>query len=227
MGKLFLESYLVDFYDLIVTLVSFSEKARREGLLSLEDDVSEIEIDYFKKGIQLVVDGTDPELVRQVLEIEYSTAIEHLDYNWSIWKEFLIFLTLENPHEEESKSYIETLLYYSDETKKEIDDTFLDFSKEYRNYKINKDHSWNENFHSHPLLGANIKALSFYKYERFTNILENQFSFYKKMLKRIFLIIIDGCLSVQAGDNPRVVKEKLASFLLEEERIALRDDGRD
>lgn len=225
MVKLFLESYLVNFYDLIVTLVSYSEKARREGLLTLEDDVSELEIDFFKKGIQLVVDGTDPELVRQVLEIEYLTSIEHLDYNLSIWKEFLIFLTFENPHEEECKSYLETLFYYSDETKKELDNIFLDFSKEYRSYRENKDHSWNENFLSHPLIGVNIKALNFYKYKHFKDILENQFIFYKKMLKRIFLIIIEGCLSIQSGDNPRIVKEKLAAFLLAEERVALKDDG--
>jgi len=45
---------------LITQLVAFSEKARREGLLALEDDLEEIEDGFLRKGIQLVVDGTDP-----------------------------------------------------------------------------------------------------------------------------------------------------------------------
>jgi chemotaxis protein MotA len=52
---------------LISQLVSFSEKARREGLLALEDDLEELEDDFLRKGIQLVVDGTDPEIIKNIL----------------------------------------------------------------------------------------------------------------------------------------------------------------
>ncbi len=51
-------------------LVNLAEKARREGLLSLESDVEMTENVFLKKGIQLVIDGTDPELVREIMEIE-------------------------------------------------------------------------------------------------------------------------------------------------------------
>ena len=54
----------------IEILVSLAEKARREGLLSLESDVDAQENEFLKKGIQLVIDGTDPELVREIMEIE-------------------------------------------------------------------------------------------------------------------------------------------------------------
>lgn len=54
----------------IETIVSLAEKARREGLLSLEGDVEATENTFLKKGIQLVIDGTDPELVREIMEIE-------------------------------------------------------------------------------------------------------------------------------------------------------------
>ncbi|MFH1538025.1 MAG: motility protein A [bacterium] len=54
----------------IETIVSLAEKARREGLLSLEGDVEAQENTFLKKGIQLVIDGTDPELVREIMEIE-------------------------------------------------------------------------------------------------------------------------------------------------------------
>jgi chemotaxis protein MotA len=52
---------------LISQLVTFSEKARREGLLALEDDLEELEDDFLRKGIQLVVDGTDPEIIKSIL----------------------------------------------------------------------------------------------------------------------------------------------------------------
>src|ERR1700742_59598 len=51
-------------------LVSFAEQARREGLLALDAQTAEIEDDFTRKGLQLVVDGSDPELVREVLEAE-------------------------------------------------------------------------------------------------------------------------------------------------------------
>jgi chemotaxis protein MotA len=49
------------------TLVGFSEKSRREGLLSLEDEIEQLADDFFKQGIRLVVDGTDPEVIKNVL----------------------------------------------------------------------------------------------------------------------------------------------------------------
>jgi len=54
----------------IEILVSLAEKARREGLLSLESDVDAMENEFLKKGIQLVIDGTDPELVKEIMEID-------------------------------------------------------------------------------------------------------------------------------------------------------------
>jgi flagellar motor component MotA len=61
--------------EMIVTLVSFSEKARREGLLALEDDLDELNDEFLRKGIQLVVDGTDPEMVRHIMETEIENMI--------------------------------------------------------------------------------------------------------------------------------------------------------
>ena len=50
--------------------MTFSEKARRKGLLALEDDLEEVEDDFMRKGIQLVVDGTDPEIIKDILFTE-------------------------------------------------------------------------------------------------------------------------------------------------------------
>ena len=54
----------------IQTLVSLAEKARKEGLLALEAQVKEIEDPFLKRGLQMGIDGTDPEELRTVLESE-------------------------------------------------------------------------------------------------------------------------------------------------------------
>ena len=54
--------------DLIAELVSFSEKARREGLLALENDIENMKDKFLQKGIRMVVDGVDPAVVRSTLE---------------------------------------------------------------------------------------------------------------------------------------------------------------
>jgi chemotaxis protein MotA len=62
----------MEFERTIRTLVEFSERARREGLLALEDNLQEVEDEFMRKGIQLVVDGTDPELIKSVMGNELS-----------------------------------------------------------------------------------------------------------------------------------------------------------
>ncbi len=54
----------------VAELVSYSERARRDGLLALEEELEEVEDAYTRKGLQLVVDGTPPDLVREILEAE-------------------------------------------------------------------------------------------------------------------------------------------------------------
>ena len=56
----------------IQTLVSLAEKARKEGLLALEAQVKAIEDPFLKRGLQMGIDGTDPEELRTVLESEIS-----------------------------------------------------------------------------------------------------------------------------------------------------------
>jgi chemotaxis protein MotA len=56
--------------EVITTLVSFAEKARREGLLALENEAAELEDDFMRKGIQLVIDGRDTDIIRKILETE-------------------------------------------------------------------------------------------------------------------------------------------------------------
>ena len=56
--------------ETIENIINLSNVARKEGLLALEEAVNGIEDEFLKKGIMLVVDGTDPELVRGILETD-------------------------------------------------------------------------------------------------------------------------------------------------------------
>jgi chemotaxis protein MotA len=56
--------------ELVETVVKLAEKARREGLLALEDAIKEVNDPFLKKGLQLAIDGTDSEELREILEAE-------------------------------------------------------------------------------------------------------------------------------------------------------------
>ena len=65
----------VDVNARVQELVGFAEQARREGLLALDAQTSQIDDEFTRKGLQLVVDGSDPELVREVLDAEIDGMI--------------------------------------------------------------------------------------------------------------------------------------------------------
>ncbi|ABO50953.1 MotA/TolQ/ExbB proton channel [Desulforamulus reducens MI-1] len=65
-----------DFSETINLIVELAEKARREGLLYLDSQLDTIEDPFLRKAMQLVVDGTDPEMVRSILETEVYSAYE-------------------------------------------------------------------------------------------------------------------------------------------------------
>jgi hypothetical protein len=59
---------------LITTFMSLADKARREGILALEDDVNEFPSFFMRKGLQLAIDGTAPEMIREILELYILTG---------------------------------------------------------------------------------------------------------------------------------------------------------
>lgn len=67
-------------HELIVRIVKYAEIARRDGILALENVTSDIKDEFLVKGLQLAVDGTDPELIEQILSSEIS-AIEERHSN--------------------------------------------------------------------------------------------------------------------------------------------------
>ncbi|MCX7727476.1 MAG: MotA/TolQ/ExbB proton channel family protein [Chitinispirillaceae bacterium] len=56
--------------EIIRQMVEFAEQARREGILTLEAKTAEIKDEFLKKGIQLAVDGTESELIKDILNTD-------------------------------------------------------------------------------------------------------------------------------------------------------------
>ena len=61
--------------ELVPKMVEYAKVARRDGVLALENVAGDTEDPFMKQGVQLVVDGTEPELTKQILEVE----IEQID----------------------------------------------------------------------------------------------------------------------------------------------------
>jgi chemotaxis protein MotA len=188
MGKLFFGQAIKERPErrpeLIGELVGLSEKARREGLLVLEEDANRLDDPFLAKGVRLVVDGTDPELVKDVLETELDGMEERHRNNQDMYKQGGAFAP--------TIGILATVLSLV---------------------------SVLQHLDKPETLGPSISAAflaTFYGvfaanivYMPIANALK------KKTMLEVSerMLIIEGVLSIQNGDNPRVLAEKLWSFL--------------
>jgi len=69
--------------ELVSFMVEMARKARRGGILSLEEEAQAVKDPFLKKGVLLVVDGTDPELVRNVLDIDLAMTEKRHSSNYT------------------------------------------------------------------------------------------------------------------------------------------------
>jgi len=67
---LVVKNRIPDSQQLVQTIVELGQRARRDGLLALDDEAQQIEDPFLRKGLELVVDGTEPDVLREVLEVE-------------------------------------------------------------------------------------------------------------------------------------------------------------
>jgi len=73
---------------LINQIVELSKKARKEGLLAIDKEVSQIEDPFLRSGMEMVVDGTEPELIRSIMETELSYLMERHKRGQEIFSAF-------------------------------------------------------------------------------------------------------------------------------------------
>ncbi len=170
--------------EMINMLVTFSEKARREGLLALEDDIEEVDDPFLKKGVQLVVDGTDPELVKSIMltdldkiEARHTQGRDIYDSAGLFAPAFGMIGTLQG-----------LILMLANLTDKSSIGQGMGLAL------------------ITTLYGAILANIVFLPLAKKLETRNND----EILLKEIML---EGTLSIQSGDNPRIVKDKLTSFL--------------
>lgn len=185
-----------DTIGMIKQIIELSNVARKEGLLALEESANTLEEPFMKKGILLIVDGTDPELVRGILEAELVNTDTRHQKNIAFWKNvggmgpawgmigtlIGLVLMLQNMSDPDSIGPSMAVALIT---------TFYG--------------SFIANWLSAPIAGK----LSMNNDEEI-------------QLKEI---MIEGLLSIQAGENPRVIEEKLKSFLAPSAREGLTEGG--
>jgi chemotaxis protein MotA len=172
--------------DLFVTM---SDKARREGLLALEPEVDKIHDEFTRKGVQLMIDGTDPELLRQIMEID-AEARKHRAEAGAEVLEFWggIAPTIGVLGAVLGLMGVMGHLDSPEEIGPGIATAFV------------------ATFYG--VFTANVLWLPMAKK------LHNNLKHEQQNLE----LVIEGLMSIQSGDNPRIVREKLEGFLAPGER---------
>ncbi len=61
----------------IAELVHFANKARKDGIVSLDSELTNINDDFLKKSLMLAIDGTEPQELRKIMEVELDSKAEH------------------------------------------------------------------------------------------------------------------------------------------------------
>ena len=75
--KSFMQYKDIDLVELAIQMAGFSQKARQEGLLSLEAEIPNVQDAWLRRGLQMVVDGLDRKMVIDVLDLELEEYTHH------------------------------------------------------------------------------------------------------------------------------------------------------
>ena len=78
----------VDMKGIITKVVELSNVSRKQGLLALEGQMKNITDPFMAKGVQLVVDGTEPPKIREILEVEVGVLEDEYTSSAKVWEAF-------------------------------------------------------------------------------------------------------------------------------------------
>lgn len=175
--------------ETIRKIIDLANVARKEGLLQLEETAADIDDEFLKKGIMLIVDGTDQELVSSILETELNCIEQRHNKMISFWEN----LAAMGP----AWGMIGTLIGLINMLKL-LDDPSS--------------------------IGPNMAVALITTL--YGSLIANWIGIpvatklRKKNREEIMMkeVVCEGILSIQAGENPRVIEEKLKSFLAPNQR---------
>ena len=178
-----------DASEVISNIINLSNISRKEGLLALEEATHDMDDEFLKKGINLVVDGTDPDIVRGILEtdlINLEARHKKVMGFWEKWAEL-------GP----AWGMIGTLIGLVNMLKNLTDSSTIG-----PNMAVALLTTLYGSLIANWLAGPTAAKL------KVNNDMEI-------MMREI---TVEGLLSIQAGENPRVIEEKLKSFLAPSDR---------
>lgn len=170
--------------EVVAACVRFAEKARISGILILEDDAKKIKDPLLKLGLELIIDGTDPTLAKEILETQVFSLIERHRMGRNVFESMALYApafgmigTL--------IGLVQMLLNLRDPSKigpglaVAIITTFY---------------------------GAILAYLVLYPLARKLEIKSRE----EVMIKNL---MVEGVLAIQSGNNPRLIARKLKSYL--------------
>lgn len=185
-----------DFVTIIKLVVSFAEQARREGILALEARIQEIDDEFLKKGIQLAVDGTEPELIKDILETEIGFVEERHKANAQIVDDVGAL----GPAYGMIGTLVGLVLMLANMSDPSAIGPAMAVALLTTMYGS---------------IMANVFAIP----------LGTKLKFYSSQELLTKTLMLEGIMSLQAGENPRIVEWKLSSFIDPQTRLQISDGG--
>lgn len=173
-----------DAESIIKSIIDLANVARKEGLLALEEAAQQLKDDFLQKGILLIVDGTDPELVRNILETELSFIEERHNSNQGVFS----FMSTIGP----GFGMLGTLIGLINMLANLSDPSTVGPNMAVAIVTT--------------LYGSIIANVFCNPVVNKLKLRSSQESFMKE-------VMLEGMLSIQAGENPRIIEEKLKAFM--------------
>jgi len=175
----------------VAVVVSFAEKARRQGLLALEEEARQIDDAFLRKGIEMAVDGADPEEIRDILEQDVDAMKSRHRAGAKFFADMAGFAP--------TMGIIGTVMGLLHVL---------------------------QNLSSPATLGPMIAAAftatlwGVMQANVFWLPISNKLKRASEIEVRRMELVLEGILAIQAGANPRVVEQRLLSYLSPKEREA-------
>ncbi|QDU79123.1 Chemotaxis protein PomA [Polystyrenella longa] len=199
MGKVLMKVFFPKAQDLgpvVRQLVEFAEVARREGILALEGKTADIEDPFILMGIQMAVDGTDAELMETVLR----TEMEAVAGRHKNGKSLLDTMGRYAPAFGMIGTLMGLIIMLGNMDDPEAIGPGMAVAL------------------ITTLYGAIVSNLLFLPFA-------DKLAYYSKKELMIREVIVRGIISIQEGDNPRVLEQKLQTYLPKNERETDKEDA--
>ena len=182
----------LDAENVTKSIIDLANIARKEGLLALEEAAQQLKDDFLQKGVLLIVDGTDPELVRNILETELSFIEDRHKSNQGVFE----FMAAIGP----GFGMLGTLIGLINMLANLSDPSTVGPNMAVAIVTT--------------LYGSIIANV-------FCNPVVNKLKIRSSQESLMKEVMLEGMLSIQAGENPRIIEEKLKAFMSPKMRTML------